>query len=633
MNRLIQTSFSPLRMIGVLAIYSSLLSIAYWLAFELRFEFLVPGPGEVPEDTNWQEIRLGILPWLVLAKLCILLLFGEFRGILHFFRLPDLTRIFTALALVSLGLVLLWYFKNGEACTPRSIILADFQFSFVFLCGFRLFCRVYAERLQRENQSTFSKAIRVGILGTGEVGAAVAADLLAKRSLGMKPVVFLDEADGNLGRQIHGVPVHALPDKFHILRSRYDLDKIIIAPDGAEHFSARTIAEWVSSANTARLDADIVPSLNDLATGKVRASRLRRVEMEDLLGRSPVDLDSTGIRDLLLGRVVLVTGAGGTIGSELVRQVLRQAPERILLVDQVEGSLFNLERELVAEGYGGIIMPVVADILDEPEMVRLFKQFKPSIVFHAAAHKHVHMMERQPAEAIKNNCFGTALLSRLATEHGVERFIFISTDKAINPTSVMGATKRLAEMGILAKQSSEGNTTRFMAVRFGNVLGSSGSVIPIFREQIDKGGPLTVTHPEVTRYFMTITEAAGLVLQSATLGNGGEIFVLDMGEPVRILDIARQMAELSGLRPDHDIEVRFTGLRPGEKLHEEIQNFSENLERTDHSRIQLYTANPPSVEAHEKWLNDIKPQLSTLSRAALKQAISDKVPEYTPYVE
>ena len=246
-------------MIGVLAIYSSLLSISYWLAFELRFEFLVPGAGEETEDTNWQAIRLGILPWLVLAKLCILLVLGEFRGILHFFRLPDLTRIFTALALAALGLVLLWYFKNGEACTPRSIILADFQFSFVFLCGFRLFCRVYAERLQRENQSTFSKAIRVGILGTGEVGAAVAADLLAKRSLGMKPVVFLDEADGNLGRQIHGVPVHALPDKFHILRSRYDLDKIIIAPDGAEHFSARTIADWVSSANTARLDADIVP--------------------------------------------------------------------------------------------------------------------------------------------------------------------------------------------------------------------------------------------------------------------------------------------------------------------------------------------------------------------------------------
>jgi len=633
MKRLLNTPLSPLRMIGVLAIYSSLLAIAYWLAFELRFEFLVPGAGETAEDTNWQAIRLEILPWLVLTKLFILLALGEFRGILHFFRLPDLTRIFGALVLTAVGLTLLWYFKDGEACTPRSVILADFQFSFVFLCGFRLSCRIYAERLQRENQAVLGKATRVGILGTGEVGAAVAADLLAKRGLGMKPVVFLDEADGNLGRQIHGVPVHCLPENFQILRTRYDLDKIIIAPDGAEHFSARIIAEWVSLANAARLDAQIVPSLNDLATGKVQASRLRRVEMEDLLGRAPVELDSGGIRDLLRGRVVLVTGAGGTIGSELARQVLRQAPERVLLLDQVEGSLFQLERELVAEGYGGIILPVVADILDEPQMERLFKQFNPSIVFHAAAHKHVPMMERQPAESIKNNCLGTALLARLAADYGTGRFIFISTDKAINPTSVMGATKRLAEMGILARQASQGNQTRFMAVRFGNVLGSSGSVIPIFREQIAKGGPLTVTHPETTRYFMTITEAAGLVLQSAVLGKGGEIFVLDMGEPVRILDIARQMAELSGLRPDHDIEVRFTGMRPGEKLHEEIQNFSENLERTDHPRIQLYTSTPPELAGLEQWLEDIRPRLPDMDRATLKQAIRKHVPEYTPFVE
>ena len=633
MKTLLKTTLSPLRMVGVLAIYSSLLAIAYWLAFELRFEFLVPGPAEHEGDANWQAIRLGTLPWLVLAKLAILLAMGEFRGILHFFRLPDLTRIFAALSLAAVVLVLLWYFKNGEACTPRSVILADFQFSFVFLSGFRLFCRIYAERLQLENQTTSAKASRVGILGTGEVGAAVAADLLAKRGLGMKPVVFLDESGDNLGRQIHGIPVHPLPENFQILRTRYDLDKIIIAPEGTEHFNARAIAEWVNLANAARLDAEMVPSLNDLATGKVRASRLRRVEMEDLLGRPPVDLDSHGIRELLRERVVLVTGAGGTIGSELVRQVLRQSPGRILLVDQVEGSLFQLERELVAEGYGGSIVPVVADILDEPQMQQLFERYSPSIVFHAAAHKHVSMMERQPAESIQNNCFGTALLARLATAAGVERFIFISTDKAINPTSVMGATKRLAEMGILARQSMEGNKTRFMAVRFGNVLGSSGSVLPIFREQLANGGPLTVTHPETTRYFMTITEAAGLVLQSATLGKGGEIFVLDMGEPVKILDIARQMAELSGLRPEQDIEIRFTGLRPGEKLHEEIQHFAENLERTDHPRIQLYTSTPPSHQEMETWLEAIRPQLQTLDKTALKQALRKHVPEYTPYVE
>jgi FlaA1/EpsC-like NDP-sugar epimerase len=633
MNHFLKTSLSPFKILGVVAIYTALLSIAFWVAFELRFEFQVPGSAEGEAEVNWQEIRLGILPWLVLVKLIFLLVLGEFRGIIHYFRLPDLTRIFIALALAGLGLVFLWYWKQGEACVPRSVILADLQFSFVFLCAFRLFCRLYAESFQQEGVGTFSRTSRVGILGTGEVAASVAADLLAKRGLGMKPVLFLDEAGGKLGKRIHGVPVRGLPENFHLLRERYDIDKVIIAPDGTDHFGAKAIAEWVRLANEARLEAEIVPSLNDLASGRVRASRLRRVEMEDLLGRPPVDLDSTRIKELLNGRIVLVTGAGGTIGSELVRQILRHSPKRVLLVDQVEGSLFHLERELAFEGYGGIILPIVADILDEPVMRHLFEKFHPAIVFHAAAYKHVSMMERQPAEAIKNNCFGTALLARLAAETRLERFIFISSDKAINPTSVMGATKRLAELGILARQAAESNSTRFMAVRFGNVLGSSGSVIPIFREQIAKGGPITVTHPETTRYFMTIAEAAGLVLQSATLGKGGEIFVLDMGEPVRILDIAHQMVELSGLKPDRDIEIRFTGLRPGEKLHEEIQHFSENHEKTDHSRILLFTSKPCDLAGMDQWLSELKPRLHEFEKNDLKQEICEQVPEYTPFVE
>ena len=632
MIRLLKTSLSPLRMVGILAIYSALIAIAYWLAFELRFEFLVPGETNTPGETNWQEVRLNTLPWIVLGKLVMLLVMGEFRGILHFFRLPDLTRIFGAMLVPAAVMSILWYINKGEACTPRSIILADFQFSVIFVGGFRLFCRVYVERLQKEVQANGTKAMRVGILGSGEVGAAVAADLLAKRGLGMKPVVFLDETHSKLGKQIHGVPMHGLPPNFQLLRNRYDLDKIIIAPDGTDHFSAKDIAKWVQLANEARLKAEIVPSINDLATGRVRASRLRKVEMEDLLGRTQVNLDSARIRELLEGQVVLVTGAGGSIGSELARQVLRHTPKRIILVDQVEEGLFHLERELVNEGYSGIILPVITDILDEDEMRRIFSQYTPSVIFHAAAHKHVPMMERQPAEAIKNNFIGTTKLAAISEEFGVDRFILISTDKAINPTSVMGATKRLAEMGIMARQTSE-NKTHYMAVRFGNVLGSSGSVIPIFREQIDKGGPLTVTHPEVTRYFMTISEAAGLVLQCATFGKGGEIFVLDMGEPVKILEIARQMAELSGLKPDHDIEIRFTGLRPGEKLHEEIQHFSENLEKTEHPRIQLYTSTPKDLDELNQWLNSLQPQLHTLDKIALKNEIRKLVPEYSPFIE
>jgi len=449
----------------------------------------------------------------------------------------------------------------------------------------------------------------------------------------MKPVVFLDETHSKLGKQIHGIPMHGLPHNFQILRNRYDLDKIIIAPDSSDHFSSKDISEWVRLANEARLDAEIVPSLNDLASGRVRASRVRKVEMEDLLGRAPVNLDSAKIRGLLQGNVVMVTGAGGSIGSELSRQVLRHTPERVLLVDQVEGNLFHLERELINEGYGGIIRPIVVDILDEEEMRRIFHKFTPRVIFHAAAHKHVPMMERQPSEAIKNNFLGTMKLAQLSAEYSVDRSILISTDKAINPTSVMGATKRLAEMAIMAKQASENHDTHFMAVRFGNVLGSSGSVIPIFREQITKGGPLTVTHPETTRYFMTIPEAAGLVLQCATFGKGGEIFVLDMGEPVKILDIARQMAELSGLKPDHDIEIRFTGLRPGEKLHEEIQHFSENLDKTEHPRIQLYTSRPRPLFEVEEWMENVKTQLHSLDKVSLKQEIQKLVPEYTPFMD
>jgi FlaA1/EpsC-like NDP-sugar epimerase len=633
MTQFLKTSLSPFRMVGVFAIYSGLLAVAFWLAFELRFEFQVPGDTDIKGEPNWQSVRLQVLPWLVVGKLLVLLVMGEFRGIMHFFRLPDLTRIFGAMAIPAIGLTIYWYIKNGVDCTPRSVILADLQFSIVFLAGFRLFCRVYVERLQRESQANASEATRVGILGCGEAGAAVAADLLAKRALGMKPVVFLDETHSKLGKQIHGIPMHGLPHNFQILRNRYDLDKIIIAPDSSDHFTSKDISEWVRLANEARLDAEIVPSLNDLASGRVRASRVRKVEMEDLLGRAPVNLDSAKIRGLLQGNVVMVTGAGGSIGSELSRQVLRHTPERVLLVDQVEGNLFHLERELINEGYGGIIRPIVVDILDEEEMRRIFHKFTPRVIFHAAAHKHVPMMERQPSEAIKNNFLGTMKLAQLSAEYSVDRFILISTDKAINPTSVMGATKRLAEMAIMAKQASENHDTHFMAVRFGNVLGSSGSVIPIFREQITKGGPLTVTHPETTRYFMTIPEAAGLVLQCATFGKGGEIFVLDMGEPVKILDIARQMAELSGLKPDHDIEIRFTGLRPGEKLHEEIQHFSENLDKTEHPRIQLYTSKPRPLAEVEEWMENVKTQLHSLDNVSLKQEIQKLVPEYTPFMD
>jgi FlaA1/EpsC-like NDP-sugar epimerase len=332
------------------------------------------------------------------------------------------------------------------------------------------------------------------------------------------------------------------------------------------------------------------------------------------------------------GRTVLVTGAGGSIGQEICRQVALRGPARLIMVDQCEALLYQAEQDLIALGAGAVITPLVADVTDEARMREIFAATRPSLVLHAAAHKHVPMMEPQPGEALKNNTLGTALVAALASEHQVERFVLISTDKAINPTNVMGASKRLAEMVVQSMQGRPGNVTRFVAVRFGNVLGSSGSVIPLFRKQIAAGGPVTVTHPDVKRYFMTIPEAVGLVLQSATQGEGGDILVLEMGQPMKIVDVARQLIELSGFRPDVDIEVKFVGLRPGEKLVEELQHHGEQYRTTAHARIFRFVAQGSRYEGLAGLLADVR-ALVPQEKAACKQGLKRLVPEYVPYVE
>jgi FlaA1/EpsC-like NDP-sugar epimerase len=329
---------------------------------------------------------------------------------------------------------------------------------------------------------------------------------------------------------------------------------------------------------------------------------------------------------------VLVTGAGGSIGSELCRQILGHRPRQLVMVDQTEIALFEIEQELQATEHRGLLRPLIADIADADAVRAVLARCHPEIIFHAAAHKHVPMMERQPGESLRNNTLATATLMRLATEFGVGRFVFISTDKAINPTSVMGCSKRLAELALQAQQQAPGNRTVFLAVRFGNVLGSSGSVIPIFKRQIAQGGPVTVTHPAMTRYFMTIPEAVGLVLQTVTLGAGGEIFILDMGEPVKIVDMARQMIELSGYRPDVDIEIKFTGLRPGEKLFEELRHDAETDEVTEHPRIfRLRSAG--AAGGADGWLTELRRVAAAGDPAEIKQTMKRLVPEYQPFVE
>jgi len=408
-----------------------------------------------------------------------------------------------------------------------------------------------------------------------------------KRGVGLNIVAFVDDNPAKIGGTLHGIPVLGPTSALSEIARRLEAERIIIAMPKA---APATIKELVATANHLHLEADILPSMGQLLSRRVTVSRLRSVEPDDLLGRTPVKLDDERITAMLRDNIVLVTGAGGSIGSELCRQIAAKRPAKLVLVERSEPALFVIHDELRTALGEGHVVPLALDICDEDAMEQVFGVHRPRIVFHAAAHKHVPLMEHQPAEAFRNNVLGTAIMARLAAQHGAQRFVLISTDKAVNPSSVMGATKRLAELVTKAAGSAHARCIR-TSVRFGNVLGSSGSVVPVFHRQIAAGGPVTVTDPEATRFFMTIPEATGLILQSALLAEGEETFLLEMGEPVRIVDLARQMIELAGFLPGRDIEIVFTGLRSGERLHEETTGPGERLLRTAHPYVRQVTEN------------------------------------------
>jgi FlaA1/EpsC-like NDP-sugar epimerase len=600
--------------------YSCVLLASHWLSFLLRFDFDLPPRMAKLMASNWKrELPLD---------LAMLLVFGQFSGLLSYFSIPDMKRVVCATGASATLLLAIRYLASYPG-SPRSVVLIDFLLSTGGIAGFRLALRIVRERYLSPNSRPSRQARRVGIVGAGDVGANLARELQAKRGLGLAPVAFFDDDRSKWRSRVHGIPVVGPPEVLRDGRRNLELEEVIIAMPTAP---AKRIGEVVRILQTARLKFETVPSMDQLATGKVKVSKLRSVQIQDLLGRDPVVLETETIRQMLREKVVMVTGAGGSIGSELCRQIAAFDPQRLLLVEQAEGQLFQIEQELIEEGCGGTVLPLVADILDAGRMRALFGRFRPHTVFHAAAHKHVPMMESQPGEALKNNTLGTVQLAELALEFGVERFVMISTDKAINPTSVMGATKRLAEVFVQSLHASHPERTKFMAVRFGNVLGSSGSVIPIFNRQIAAGGPVRVTHADMTRYFMTIPEAVGLVLQSAAQGTGGEIFVLDMGQPVRIVDLARQLIELSGLRPDEDIQIEFVGLRPGEKLFEELSYQGENYAPTQHAKIMRFSTQPQPLEEVRQWLGEINAQLHQAESNQLKLLIKQAVPEYQPYL-
>ncbi len=614
--------FLGYRFIITIGIYTAIIAACFFVAYELRFDFAV-----APDQ---QALRLKIL-WLILGvKTAALIVSGQTGSRLTYFSIPDFIRLGAALVFSSVLMVVPRVAGFPDYTPPRGVLLVDLLLCLACFCAFRMSLRLYRERIMMGKKLGDRRAEKIAIVGAGDAGASLANDLLNTPSRGFKPVVFLDDDERKHGQLIHGVRIAGTAEMLPKLPEADEITSVIIAMPSAPGKRVRDIVLFLAQKG---YKVETLPALEELASGRARVSKIRPVEIEDLLGRDEVELDCAAIKKLIEGRVVMVTGAGGSIGSELCRQIARVNPSRLLLLDQSEPSLFITEQELIENGMGAIIQPLVANILDEQRLAYIFKRFRPEVIFHAAAHKHVYLMERQPAEAIRNNSIGTRVLARMASDHGVSAFIMISTDKAINPTSLMGASKRLAEIHLQALQSNNHTATKFIMVRFGNVLGSSGSVIPIFKKQIAAGGPITVTHPDVTRYFMTIPEAAGLVLQASVLGQGGEIFVLDMGKPVKIVDLARQLIELSGLRVGDDIEIKFTGLKPGEKLFEELQHCDEQHIATQHPMIMRFVPNNDACAASAKAINKVESVLYTVSSNELKGLLKTVVPEYTPYFD
>lgn len=595
------------------------LAACLWLAYQLRFDF------RLPEET--QRTLLPIALWVVGFKMLTLWNFGQFAVLLTYFSVPDFSRLVWALFTASLILFGISSQMGSDWAPPRGVVLADFSFSVLALTALRLTYRGLRHAKAAPGAVARRRTRRAGIIGAGLVGSTLAQEFANRRALGLQAVAFFDDDRTKWGKRIQNIPVVGAPELLLNQETGLELEEIIIAMPSAP---ATRVAEIVRTLQRLQIPFSTVPSFYELTTGQAKVSQLRSVEIQDLLGRDPVHLASEAVETILREKVVLVTGAGGSIGSELCRQIAACAPKRLLLVEQSEPQLFLIEQELANAGHGGVIVPLIADILDPARMTHVFSTYRPQLVFHAAAHKHVPMMESQPGEAIKNNSLATLQLAELAHAAHVERFVLISSDKAINPTNVMGATKRLAEMCLLAFGAAHPETTRFMAVRFGNVLGSSGSVVGIFKGQIAAGGPVKVTHPEVTRYFMTVSEAVGLVLQSAALGAGCEIFTLDMGKPVRIVDLARQLIELSGLVPERDIRIEFIGLRPGEKLFEELSYRGESIEPTGHPKIFRHVGSPPPLASMRYWLQELLRQADCRDADSLKSLLQLAVPEYRP---
>ena len=604
-------NFLQYRLVFIVLSQTLLISASYYLSFVLRLD------REFDQATRvlfWQTV-----PLVIVVKLLLSYYFGLLRGWWRYVGMSDLLNIGLANFLSSTFLYCVILLFLRPVGFPRSVIPIDMALSILFVAGARFGVRAYTERAQKyEGQKNTL------IVGAGNAGTALTRELKVNPSLDYFPIGFVDDDPSKSGIKVGGLKVLGTTDDLPQLIAHYKVECVLIAIPSAP---GTVVEKIVDKCRECKVSFKILPPLSDLLTHRASITQMRKLRVDDLLSRIPVQLTTDQIRGRLEDKVLMITGAGGSIGSELARQTATFNPRRLVLFDRSENDLFKIGMELSSKYPQLDFVPVVGDILDVNILREVFALHRPTSVFHAAAYKHVPMMEKNCFQAIVNNVFGTYNVALLAKQFEADDFVMISSDKAVNPTNVMGVSKRVAELIILALQH---NRTRFISVRFGNVLGSNGSVLPIFEQQIANGGPVTVTHPEAKRYFMTSAEAVQLVLQASTMGKGGEIFVLNMGEPINIMDLARRMIVLSGFEPEKDVKIVFTGLRPGEKLFEELKLEGEGIQPTPHDKIWVFKGTEPRFEEVRVWLEDLSALTEARNVHGLISKLQEIVPEYWP---
>ena len=609
-------------------------NVAYTLALLMRFEFSASTVG----FDSYYPVFLSNCIVFMLIRLVVYTVMGLYRSLWRYASMDELVKIVASCILSTI--ISIVYLSMTSQSLPRSIYCIEPMISIILVGGMRFAYRLLRNiktpgtfTLKRSEEgklfSSDERNKRIMLVGCGDAGASMIKEISSHREFGQKIVVAVDDDPYKLNKKIAGVKIAGTREDIPKLCEKYNVDEIIIAIPSA---SRKTISEIIEICHKTKCKVKVMPSIIDLINEKVSVKSLRDVEIDDLLGRDPIQVDLREITGYLEDRIVLVTGAGGSIGSELCRQIAKYHPRRLILFDIYENSEFEIQNELRKNFPDLDIEANIGSVRDRGRMEELFSKYKPHVIFHAAAHKHVPLMEDNPKEAILNNVLGTSNVLDMAEKYMAEHFILISTDKAVNPTNVMGATKRICEM-LMQNKAEHCHTTTFAAVRFGNVLGSNGSVIPTFRQQIAAGGPVTVTHKEITRYFMTIPEAVQLVIQAGAMANGGEIFILDMGEPVKIIDLAEKLIRLSGYTPYEDIDIKITGLRPGEKLYEELLLAEEGIKETEHNKIFVghpIAITPALLEiinepgALEKTAYGLRPKTD----AQVREWISTMVPNY-----